>query len=68
MMRFALLLKYSNTKFLFRRNKVPIQVTVYENMVHAFLSMDVPGGVTEAAECVKDSIQILAELVASNQL
>lgn len=45
---------------------MPIQVTTYEHMVHAFLSMDVPGGVQEAGICVGEATQVLAEVVASN--
>lgn len=29
----------------------------YQNMVHGYLQLDVPGGITYAEKCVEDSIE-----------
>lgn len=46
---------------------MPIELTIYENMIHGFLSLDMPVGMKSAAKCVEDSINIFSEIVKSER-
>ena len=51
---------------LFSRNSADVKLICYENMIHGFLSMDMPGGLEECSRCVKDSVNCINELIRMN--
>lgn len=42
---------------IFRKSNVDVKMVSYENMIHGYLNLDVPGGVKYAGVCVDDSVE-----------
>lgn len=45
---------------------VDVRTVVYKYFPHGFLSMDMPGGMPEAKNCLEDCIGLIQELLATN--